>query len=91
MTWLTAAKPASGAVSRGARFDFDRMSWVQVTSTYGGPVEVTLRGQRLSAFLITDDLGISQWLDDKGLLIRQIAKDDAGAVTWERISSVVRK
>ena len=91
LTWLTAAKPASGAVSRGARFDFDRMSWVQVTSTYGGPVEVTLRGQRLSAFLITDDLGISQWLDDKGLLIRQIAKDDAGAVTWERISSVVRK
>lgn len=91
LSWLTSDKPMAGTASQGVRFDFDRMSWVQVTSTYVGPTEVILRGQKLPGFLISDDLGVSQWFDDKGLLIRQIAKDEAGSVIWERISSIVRK
>lgn len=91
LSWLTAARPASGTVSGGVRFDFDRMAWVKVNTTYEGPSEIVLRGVKTAGFLITDDLGVSLWVDEKGLPIRQVSKDEAGTVIWERISSVVRR
>lgn len=91
LAWLTSEKPLPGSASQGARFDFDRMSWVHVTSTYNGPADVILRGQRVPAFVISDDLGVTQWLDDKGLLIKQVAMDEVGQVVWERISSTIRR
>lgn len=91
LAWLTGPKPERGASSSGVRFDFDRMAWSEVTTTYKGREAILLRGQKVDAHVFEDSLGVIQCLDDKGLPIRQTAKDEAGTVVWERIKASVRR
>lgn len=91
LAWLTGPKPERGASSLGVRFDFDRLAWTEVNTTYKGREAILLRGQKVEAHVFEDSLGVTQFLDDKGLPFRQTAKDEAGTVVWERIKAVVRR
>lgn len=91
LAWLTGPKPDKGASSRGVRFEFDRLAWTEVTTTYKGREAVLLRGQKLAAHVFEDSLGVTQYLDDHGLPLRQTANDEAGTVVWERIKAVIRR
>ncbi len=91
LAWLTGGKPTAGESSKGVRFDFDRLGWTEVTTVYKGKEATLLRGQRIEAHVFEDSLGVTLHADDKGLPIRQTAKDEAGTVVWERISSVVHR
>lgn len=87
--WLLRDLPPDMAEFDAVRFDLDRMAWVKAKVTFQGKTSLLLRGQSLDAFVIKDDQGTTQWLDSKGLLIKQEVSDEMGLVKWERVSSKV--
>lgn len=87
--WVLKHLPAEKTEEDAARFDLDRMAWVKSKVSFEGKTSLVLRGQTHEAFVIKDDQGTTQWLDDKGLLIKQEVADEAGLIKWERVSSKV--
>lgn len=87
--WLLKNQPKDKEEASAVRFDLDRMAWVKAKVQFEGPASIVLKGQTIQAFVVKDDQGLTQWLDDKGLLIKQVATDEMGLIEWERISSKV--
>lgn len=87
--WLLREAPEEKAELSAVRFDLDRMAWVSAKILFEGKAPLVLRGQTTESFVVKDDQGVTQWLDSKGLLLKQEVVDEAGLVRWERISSKV--
>ncbi len=87
--WLLKTQPEDKAEAEAVRFDLDRMAWVKSKVTFEGRSSLVLKDQTHEAYIVKDDLGATQWLDSKGLLLKQEVADEAGLVRWERISSKV--
>lgn len=87
--WILRSLPADRTEQDVVRFDLDRMAWVKSKVSFKGKTSLVLRGQTHEAYVIKDDQGSTQWLDSKGLLIKQEVADEAGLIMWERVSSKV--
>lgn len=67
--WFVRDKPAVGAKSTAFSFNLEKLAWEQVTTTFVGPVDLTIGGVKLRANKTQSERGIA-FVDDQGLPLR---------------------
>lgn len=67
--WFVRDKPAAGAKTVVHSFNLEKLEWEVVSTTFVGPVEITVGGKKLKANKTQSDRGIA-FVDDLGLPIR---------------------
>jgi len=67
--WFVRDKPTPGAKSTTYSFNLEKLAWESVTTTFVGPVEITINGVKLKANKTQSERGIA-FVDDQGLPLR---------------------
>jgi hypothetical protein len=67
--WFVRDKPTPGAKSTAHSFNLEKLAWESVTTTFIGPVEITINGVKLKANKTQSERGIA-YVDDQGLPIK---------------------